>query len=44
VVEDPHEVERLRGLPLETWAPEGEESFIVIEPEVVTGRRLQGRT
>jgi nitroimidazol reductase NimA-like FMN-containing flavoprotein (pyridoxamine 5'-phosphate oxidase superfamily) len=44
VVEDPHEVERLRGLPLETWAPEGEESFIVIEPEVVTGRRLQDRT
>jgi nitroimidazol reductase NimA-like FMN-containing flavoprotein (pyridoxamine 5'-phosphate oxidase superfamily) len=44
VVQDPDEVERLRDLPLETWAPQGEESFIVIDPEVVTGRRLQGRS
>jgi nitroimidazol reductase NimA-like FMN-containing flavoprotein (pyridoxamine 5'-phosphate oxidase superfamily) len=44
VVEDPNEAERLRGLPLDTRAPEGDESLVVIEPQVVTGRRLQGRS
>jgi nitroimidazol reductase NimA-like FMN-containing flavoprotein (pyridoxamine 5'-phosphate oxidase superfamily) len=42
LVEDPAEVERLRGLPLDTWAPPGEESFVVIEAQVVTGRRVEG--
>jgi uncharacterized protein len=42
LVSDPAEVERLRGLPLDTWAPEGQESYVVIEPQVVTGRRLHG--
>jgi uncharacterized protein len=42
VVDDPAEVARLRGLPLDSWAPEGEESFVVIEAQVVTGRRLRG--
>jgi nitroimidazol reductase NimA-like FMN-containing flavoprotein (pyridoxamine 5'-phosphate oxidase superfamily) len=43
VVDDPAEVRRLRELPLDTWAPEGEESYVMIEPQVVTGRRLSGR-
>ena len=42
VVQDPAEVERLRSLPLDTWAAPGEESFVVIEPQVVTGRRVEG--
>jgi uncharacterized protein len=42
VIDDPTEVDRLRGLDLDSWAPEGEESFVVIDPQVVTGRRLQG--
>jgi uncharacterized protein len=41
VVDDPAERDRLRSLPLDTWAPDGEESFIVIEAEVVTGRRVE---
>jgi len=41
VVEDDGEVERLRGLPLDSWGPSGQESFIVIDPQVVTGRRVQ---
>ena len=44
VVDDHDEVDRLRHLPLDTWAAEGEESFVVIEAQVVTGRRLQGRS
>ncbi len=42
VVQDAAEIERLRGLPLDRWAPQGEESFVVIEAEVVTGRRVEG--
>lgn len=42
VVQDAGEVDRLRALPLDTWAAEGEESYVVIEPQVVTGRRVQG--
>ena len=42
VVQDAGEVDRLRSLSLDTWAPEGEESYVVIEPQVVTGRRVQG--
>lgn len=42
VVEDQGEAARLRGLPLDSWAPPGEEAFIVIEPQVVTGRRVHG--
>jgi hypothetical protein len=30
-VEDPAEVERLRGLSLDTRTPPGEESFVVVE-------------
>ena len=44
VVQDEGEAERLRALPLDSWAPAGEESFIVIEPQVVTGRRVHGRS
>jgi nitroimidazol reductase NimA-like FMN-containing flavoprotein (pyridoxamine 5'-phosphate oxidase superfamily) len=40
LVEDPAEAERLRQLPLDRWAPAGQESFIVIDPQVVTGRRI----
>ena len=42
LVEDPAETERLRGLPLDTWTSPGEESFVAIEPQVVTGRRVRG--
>jgi len=40
LVDDPAEVDRLRDLPLDTWAPAGRPSFVVIEAQVVTGRRL----
>jgi nitroimidazol reductase NimA-like FMN-containing flavoprotein (pyridoxamine 5'-phosphate oxidase superfamily) len=42
VVADPAETARLRELDLDTWGAEGEESYVVIEPQVVTGRRLRG--
>jgi nitroimidazol reductase NimA-like FMN-containing flavoprotein (pyridoxamine 5'-phosphate oxidase superfamily) len=42
VVEDGPEVERLRSLPLDTWTPPGEEAYIVIDCQVVTGRRVAG--
>jgi nitroimidazol reductase NimA-like FMN-containing flavoprotein (pyridoxamine 5'-phosphate oxidase superfamily) len=34
------ELGRLRGLPLRSWAPGGQDDFIRITPEVVTGRRI----
>jgi nitroimidazol reductase NimA-like FMN-containing flavoprotein (pyridoxamine 5'-phosphate oxidase superfamily) len=40
VVTEGEEYERLRALPLETWAPPGEEAYIVIDSQVVTGRRV----
>ena len=42
VVQDEGEAERLRGLPLDSWGPAGQEAFVVIVPQVVTGRRVHG--
>ena len=42
VVTDDKEVDRLRRLPLDTWAPPEEASYIVIDSQVVTGRRVAG--
>lgn len=40
-VNDPAEVERLRGIGLSTWAPGEREHFIRITPEIVNGRMLR---
>ena len=41
LVEDPDEIERLKGLPLVPWA-EGEKShFVKIETKLISGRRLK---
>jgi nitroimidazol reductase NimA-like FMN-containing flavoprotein (pyridoxamine 5'-phosphate oxidase superfamily) len=42
VVEDPKELERLRGLPLTPWADGTKDSFVRIEAKLVSGRRLAG--
>jgi hypothetical protein len=42
VVNEAAERERLQALPLERWVRAGEDSYVVIEPQVVTGRRVQG--
>ncbi|RKS78923.1 nitroimidazol reductase NimA-like FMN-containing flavoprotein (pyridoxamine 5'-phosphate oxidase superfamily) [Actinomadura pelletieri DSM 43383] len=37
---DPREIAALEALPLDSWAPGTRDTFIVIHPELVTGRRL----
>ncbi|MEU9890985.1 pyridoxamine 5'-phosphate oxidase family protein [Sphaerisporangium sp. NPDC051017] len=39
-VTEPQEIERLDALPLIRWAPGGQDHFIVIQAEQVSGRRL----
>lgn len=42
VVKEAADRDRLQALPLERWVPPGEDSYVVIEPQVVTGRRVKG--
>ncbi|MCG5218929.1 pyridoxamine 5'-phosphate oxidase family protein [Streptosporangium sp. KLBMP 9127] len=39
-VHDPAEIERLARLPLISWTPGGPDHYIVIQPEQLSGRRL----
>ncbi|GAA3714019.1 pyridoxamine 5'-phosphate oxidase family protein [Nonomuraea antimicrobica] len=39
---DPAEIDRLAGLPLTAWAPNGLGHYIVVEAEQVSGRRITG--
>lgn len=37
---DPAEIARLSALPLRSWAPGERDRFIVIRPQLITGRRI----
>ncbi|HEY6311613.1 MAG TPA: pyridoxamine 5'-phosphate oxidase family protein [Streptosporangiaceae bacterium] len=39
-VTDPHELARLRELPLQVWAPGARDRYVRILPAVLTGRRI----
>jgi nitroimidazol reductase NimA-like FMN-containing flavoprotein (pyridoxamine 5'-phosphate oxidase superfamily) len=39
-VTDRAELERLRGLPLQAWAPGSRDRYVRILPAVLTGRRI----
>lgn len=40
-IRDGHELERLRSLPLQPWAPGDRPRFVRIEPSQITGRRIR---
>lgn len=40
-VDDPEEIVRLSRLPLAPWAPGSRDHFIVVDPEQLSGRRIQ---
>ncbi len=44
VVRDPADLQRLKALPLTPWASGDRSEFIRIEPEIVSGRRVEPRT
>ncbi|MER7506087.1 pyridoxamine 5'-phosphate oxidase family protein [Nonomuraea pusilla] len=42
-VQDPDEVARLSGLPLQPWAPGSRDHYVVVRTEQVSGRMIPGR-
>jgi nitroimidazol reductase NimA-like FMN-containing flavoprotein (pyridoxamine 5'-phosphate oxidase superfamily) len=42
LVTDPHDLERLRRLPLRPWANEQTDHWVAISTDLVTGRRIGG--
>jgi nitroimidazol reductase NimA-like FMN-containing flavoprotein (pyridoxamine 5'-phosphate oxidase superfamily) len=39
-ITDPEELARVRRLPLDSWAPDTQDHYVRITPEIVSGRRL----